>query len=53
MDKLTSLSHKLAESLYKSAPPPGGGPSAGPGAGGPSGGEGGPDVVDAEYTVKH
>ena len=53
MDKLTTLSHQLAESLYKSAPPPGGGPSAAPGAGGQPGGDGGPDVVDAEYTVKH
>jgi molecular chaperone DnaK len=53
MDKLTTLSHQLAESLYKSAPPPGGGPGAAPGAGGQPGGEGGPDVVDAEYTVKH
>jgi len=54
MDKLTGLSHKLAESLYKSAPPPGGGPESGPGAGsGQPPREGGPDVVDAEYTVKH
>jgi len=54
MDKLTGLSHKLAESLYKSAPPPGGGPEAGAGAGsGPRPGDGGSDVVDAEYTVKH
>jgi molecular chaperone DnaK len=54
MDKLTSLSHKLAESLYKSAPPPGGGPEAGAGAGpGPPRGDGGSDVVDAEYTVKN
>jgi molecular chaperone DnaK len=55
MDKLTGLSHKLAESLYKSAPPPGGG---GPEAGGAGTGpqappDGGSDVVDAEYTVKH
>jgi molecular chaperone DnaK len=53
MDKLTALSHKLAESLYKSAPPPGG-PE--PGASGGSGQpprDGGSDVVDAEYTVKH
>jgi molecular chaperone DnaK len=54
MDKLTGLSHKLAESLYKSAPPPGGGPQAGGEAGaGQRPGEGGSDVVDAEYTVKH
>jgi molecular chaperone DnaK len=54
MDKLTGLSHKLAESLYKSAPPSGGGPEAGPGAGsGQPPRDGGSDVVDAEYTVKH
>jgi molecular chaperone DnaK len=54
MEKLTGLSHKLAESLYKSAPPPGGGPEPGAGAGsGPRPGDGGSDVVDAEYTVKH
>jgi len=54
MDKLTGLSHKMAESLYKSAPPPGGGPQPGPGAGpNQPGGDGGSDVVDAEYTVKH
>jgi molecular chaperone DnaK len=56
MDKLTGLSHKLAESLYKSAPPSGGGPETGTGAGAGSGsppGDGGSDVVDAEYTVKH
>jgi molecular chaperone DnaK len=54
MDKLTGLSHKLAESLYKSAPPPDGGPEAGPGAGsGQPPRDGGSDVVDAEYTVKH
>jgi len=54
LDKLTSLSHKLAESLYKSAPPPGGGPQAGGEAGaGPHPGDSGSDVVDAEYTVKH
>ncbi len=54
MDKLTGLSHKLAESLYKTAPPPGGGPQAGGDAGaGQRPGDGGSDVVDAEYTVKH
>jgi len=54
MDKLTGLSHKLAESLYKTAPPPGGGPQAGGEAGaGQRPGDGGSDVVDAEYTVKH
>jgi len=53
MDRLTGLSHKLAESLYKSAPPPGGGTESAPGAGSPPRSDGGPDVVDAEYTVKH
>ncbi len=52
MERLTSLSHKLAESLYKGATPPpdGGGPAAGSQGGG---GKPGEDVVDAEYTVKH
>jgi molecular chaperone DnaK len=42
---LTSLSHKLAEALYKKTAPPGDAPS---------GGSAKPeeDVVDAEYTVK-
>jgi molecular chaperone DnaK len=57
MDRLTKLSHRVAESLYKTAsPPPGGEPGGGPTPGGTSGqGEGGGegDVVDAEYTVKH
>jgi len=54
VEKLTGLSHKLAESLYKSAPPPGGGPEAGASAGsGQPPRDGGSDVVDAEYTVKH
>ena len=54
MDKLTALSHKLAESLYKSAPSPGGGPEAGASGGsGQPPRDGGSDVVDAEYTVKH
>ena len=54
LEKLTTLSHKLAESLYKSAPPPSGGPETGADAGsGQPRGEGGSDVVDAEYTVKH
>ena len=52
MEKLTGLSHKLAESLYKSAP--GAGPEAGAGAPPRSDGGGGDsDVVDAEYTVKN
>src|SRR5947199_443754 len=53
MDRLTGLSHKLAESLYKSAPPPGGGTGSAPGAGSPPRSDGGPDVVDAEFTVKN
>jgi molecular chaperone DnaK len=52
MEGLTKLSHRVAESLYKTTPPPGAEPGAGgpaaPGAG--TGAEG--DVVDAEYTVK-
>lgn len=51
LDRVTALSHKLAESLYKAA-----GPSGGPGsAGGPEAGDAGKgdDVVDAEYTVKN
>jgi len=57
VERVTSLSHRVAESLYKAAgPQPGeaGGPS-GPSAGGsaPSGsGKPADDVVDAEYTVK-
>jgi molecular chaperone DnaK len=46
LDKLTALSHKVAEQLYKGAPPPEGGPAA------PSGDKP-DDVVDAEYTVKN
>jgi molecular chaperone DnaK len=53
LDRLTSLSHKAAETLYKNAAPP---PGEGPGAA-PSGGNGqtasGDNVVDAEYTVKN
>jgi molecular chaperone DnaK len=46
LERLTSLSHQLAESLYKSTPAEGGGPQ-------PEGAAaaGGGDVVDAEYTV--
>jgi molecular chaperone DnaK len=57
MDKLTKLSHRVAESLYKTTPPPPGGEPGGPAPGGQPGGQGGPggegDVVDAEYTVKN
>jgi len=54
-DKLTSLSHKLAETLYKKTGATPGGPGAGPEAGGPPPSDGGrpDDVVDAEYTVKN
>jgi molecular chaperone DnaK len=53
LDKLTSLSHKAAETLYKNAtPPPDGGAGAAPSGG--NGQTGGADnVVDAEYTVKN
>jgi molecular chaperone DnaK len=53
VDRLTDLSHKLAETLYRKtgAPPETGGAPGGaasePGGGKPD------DVVDAEYTVKH
>jgi molecular chaperone DnaK len=58
VEKLTGLSHNLAETLYKKTGAAPGGPGAGP-AGGPppsgSAGDGGrpDDVVDAEYTVKN
>jgi molecular chaperone DnaK len=47
VERLTSLSHKLAETLYRKKAEPGGAP--------PTGGTtaGGGDVVDAEYTVKN
>ncbi len=53
VERATSLSHRLAEELYKTAAPSGG-PGAGtPGAAGTPGSTGAPDdVVDAEYTVK-
>ncbi|HEV8699862.1 MAG TPA: molecular chaperone DnaK [Candidatus Polarisedimenticolia bacterium] len=57
LERLTQLSHKLAETLYKKTGTPGGeaGPG-GPAPGGPQAAPGGgspDDVVDAEYTVKH
>ena len=54
MDGSTRLSHKLAETLYKTARrPPGAGPGGGRGGPATSGRAGGTDdVVDAEYTVK-
>jgi molecular chaperone DnaK len=47
-ETLTSLSHKLAETIYKKTTPP-------TSPGGPAGGEpkADGDVVDAEYTVKN
>jgi molecular chaperone DnaK len=45
VDRLTTLSHSLAETLYKKSDTPGG-PTATPG-------QGSGDVVDAEYTVKN
>ena len=59
VDRLTGLSHKLAETLYRNTGATPGGPAAGPAGGpGPSASTGGDgrqpgDVVDAEYTVKH
>jgi molecular chaperone DnaK len=48
-ERLSTLSHQLAEALYKSAPTTGqGGPAAPDGGAKPS-----DDVVDAEYTVKN
>jgi molecular chaperone DnaK len=58
VERVTSLSHRVAEALYKASgaqPGEGGGPSGPAGSGGPSGQAGGKpadDVVDAEYTVK-
>jgi molecular chaperone DnaK len=49
LERLTSLSHKLAETLYKKTAPPG----AGAGASSAGDGKGAGDVVDAEYTVKN
>jgi molecular chaperone DnaK len=55
VDKLTSLSHKLAETLYRKTGAAPGGPGGGPTSPGSTGGDGGrpDDVVDAEYTVKN
>ena len=47
-EEVTSLSHKLAETLYRKTTPPS---PEGPGGGEPKAGDG--DVVDAEYTVKN
>lgn len=58
MDNLQSVSHKLAEEMYKQAGGPGGGPTA-PEAqsdrgttGAAGGGKKDEDVIDAEYEVK-
>jgi molecular chaperone DnaK len=58
VERVTSVSHRVAESLYKASgaqPGEGGGPSGPSASGGASGQPGGKpadDVVDAEYTVK-
>src|SRR5437899_1309858 len=54
-EKLTAASHKLAEVMYKQAPPPQGGAQAGPQAGADGGAGGGngkaqEGVIDAEYV---
>src|SRR5438309_1643907 len=54
-EKLTAASHKLAEVMYKQAPPPQGGAQAGPQAGADGGAPGGngkaqEGVIDAEYV---
>ena len=58
LERVTSLSHRVAENLYKASGGPGG-PSGDGGTGPAGGGTGGEsqggkpdDVVDAEYTVK-
>jgi molecular chaperone DnaK len=57
VERLTKLSHRVAENLYKASGAAGGGagpsgPDAGPSAGAPGGSKPSDDVVDAEYTVK-
>jgi len=51
LDRVTALSHKVAESLYKAAAPSGG--TGTPGGAAPGDAAKGDDVVDAEYTVKN
>jgi molecular chaperone DnaK len=53
-ESLQTMTHKLAESLYKNAgPSPEGGPSGGEQAGASAGGGGGGgDVIDAEFEDK-
>jgi molecular chaperone DnaK len=54
LERVTNLSHKLAETLYKSGAGPTSGPTSGGAAAGSAGHEGAADnVVDAEYTVKN
>jgi len=48
VERLSGLSHKLAETLYRQT-----GGAAGPGAGAQTPGKPADDVVDAEYTVKN
>jgi molecular chaperone DnaK len=52
LERVTALSHKLAESLYKAAGPSGGTGATGGQASGSGDAASGDDVVDAEYTVK-
>jgi molecular chaperone DnaK len=58
VERITALSHRVAETLYNASAGPGGQPGdggAGPAGGGAAGAQGGKpadDVVDAEYTVK-
>jgi molecular chaperone DnaK len=51
-ERLSGLSHKLAEALYKQTAAAGGS-DAGPNPGAPGGAPPQGDVVDAEYTVKN
>jgi molecular chaperone DnaK len=57
VERVTQVSHRVAEGLYKASAGPGGQPGggagpSGPGAPGQPGGGKPDDVVDAEYTVK-
>ena len=57
VDRISTLSHRVAENLYKASggeggQPGGAGPSAPGEAGETGGGKPADDVVDAEYTVK-
>jgi len=52
VERLTKLSHQVAETLYKKTGSAPGGPAAGASGNEGSGGAAS-DVVDAEYTVKN